>query len=83
MADRHKLGDLQLAIMRVLWDQGEATVAEVHQVAIGGVGWLTTARVIRGQVLSLRAQPFMEACPIEGTTGGSASSSIRGDGLTS
>lgn len=29
--------------------------------AIGGVGWLTMARVIRGQVLSLRQQPFMEA----------------------
>jgi oligopeptide transport system permease protein len=31
-------------------------------VAIGGVSWLTMARVIRGQVLSLKAQPFMEAC---------------------
>lgn len=30
--------------------------------AIGGVGWLTIARVVRGQVLSLREQPFMEAC---------------------
>ncbi|WP_428389594.1 ABC transporter permease [Mucisphaera sp.] len=30
-------------------------------IAIGGVSWLTTARVIRGQVLSLRSQPFMEA----------------------
>ncbi len=30
-------------------------------VAIGGVSWLTMARVIRGQVLSLKAQPFMEA----------------------
>lgn len=29
--------------------------------AIGGVSWLTMARVIRGQVLSLRAQPFVEA----------------------
>ena len=26
----HQLGDLQLAIMRVLWARGEATVAEVH-----------------------------------------------------
>ncbi len=31
-------------------------------VAIGGVTWLTMARVIRGQVLSLKRQPFMEAC---------------------
>lgn len=30
-------------------------------VAIGGVSWLTMARVIRGQVLSLREQPFVEA----------------------
>lgn len=29
--------------------------------AIGGVSWLTMSRVIRGQVLSLRGQPFMEA----------------------
>ncbi len=26
----HRLGDLQLAIMRVLWHRGESTVAEVH-----------------------------------------------------
>jgi len=31
-------------------------------VAIGGVSWLTLARVVRGQVLSLKQQPFMEAC---------------------
>ena len=35
-------------------------------VAIGGVGWLTTARVVRGQVLSLREQSFMEACRAQG-----------------
>ncbi len=29
--------------------------------AIGAVSWLAMARVIRGQVLSLREQPFMEA----------------------
>lgn len=29
--------------------------------AIGGVSWLTMARVIRGQVLSLKAQPFVES----------------------
>lgn len=38
-------------------------VAEVVTllVAIGGVSWLTVARVIRGQVLSLRSLPFIEA----------------------
>jgi len=30
-------------------------------VGIGAVSWLTMARVIRGQVLSLREQPFIEA----------------------
>ena len=30
-------------------------------VGIGGVSWLTMARVVRGQVLSLRDQPFIEA----------------------
>lgn len=29
--------------------------------AIGGVSWLTMARVVRGQVLSIKARPFMEA----------------------
>jgi BlaI family penicillinase repressor len=31
METSHHLGDLQLAIMRVLWNRGEATVAEVHE----------------------------------------------------
>ena len=30
-------------------------------VAIGGLSWLTMARVIRGQVLSLKQRPFVEA----------------------
>lgn len=30
--------------------------------AIGGVSWLTMSRVVRGEVLSLRARPFMESC---------------------
>ena len=31
MARTHQLGELQLAIMRVLWERGEATVAAVHE----------------------------------------------------
>jgi oligopeptide transport system permease protein len=34
--------------------------------AIGLVSWLTMARVVRGQVLSLRSQPFVEACKAMG-----------------
>ncbi|HEX3355982.1 MAG TPA: ABC transporter permease [Tepidisphaeraceae bacterium] len=30
--------------------------------AIGLVSWLTMARVVRGQVLSIRAMPYIEAC---------------------
>ena len=35
-------------------------------IAIGSVSWLTMARVIRGQVLSLRSQPFIEAARAAG-----------------
>jgi BlaI family transcriptional regulator, penicillinase repressor len=31
MEASHHLGDLQLAIMRVLWARGETTVADVHE----------------------------------------------------
>jgi oligopeptide transport system permease protein len=37
--------------------------------AIGLVSWLTMARVVRGQVLSLRAQPFIEAARASGLGG--------------
>ncbi len=40
---------------RTLLDMGTLLIA------IGGVSWLTMARVIRGQVLSLKQQPFIEA----------------------
>ncbi len=30
MSHNHQLGDLQLAIMRVLWTRGEASAGEVH-----------------------------------------------------
>ncbi len=36
--------------------------------AIGSVSWLTLARVIRGQVLSLKAQPFVEAARAVGAS---------------
>ncbi len=36
--------------------------------AIGSVSWLTLARVVRGQVLSLRKQPFVEAARANGAS---------------
>ncbi len=38
-------------------------------VAIGSVSWLTMARVVRGQVLSLKARPFVEAARASGASG--------------
>ncbi len=45
----HRLGDLQLAIMKVLWDRHEATVAEVH-VSLGperALAYTTVATMLR------------------------------------
>ena len=54
------------AVSRAGWDLGPAARQWISLttlfVAIGGVGWLTLARIVRGQVLSLRGRPFMEAC---------------------
>ncbi len=48
------IGDKQVANIVILF------------VAIGSVSWLTMARVIRGQVLSLREMPFVEAARAAG-----------------
>jgi oligopeptide transport system permease protein len=37
-------------------------------VAIGAVDWLAMARIVRGQTVSLRTQPFIEAAQISGAT---------------
>ncbi len=34
MTETFTLGDLQLAIMRVLWDRGEAAVSDVHEALV-------------------------------------------------
>jgi oligopeptide transport system permease protein len=44
----------------------QAVNVAVLVIAIGATSWLTVARVVRGQVLSLRAQPFMEAARAAG-----------------
>ncbi len=40
--ERHRLGDLQLAILEVLWDRGEATTGEVHQALLEARGLAPT-----------------------------------------
>ncbi len=52
--DRYGTGDLPEAWRRVV-------DVMALLVAIGAVSWLTLARVVRGQVLSLKNQPFVEA----------------------
>ncbi len=60
---------LQVILFKVAFEPnlekitGSAQAANiiVMFVAIGLVSWLTMARVVRGQVLSLRGQPFVEA----------------------
>ena len=45
----HRLGDLQLRIMKILWDRGEASVSDVHE-ALGQDGRLaytTVATMLR------------------------------------
>jgi BlaI family penicillinase repressor len=46
---RHTLGDLQHAIMAVLWERGEATTADVHQAlhAERGLALTTIATMLR------------------------------------
>ena len=51
-----------------LFDSPQAANLVVLFLAIGLVSWLTMARVVRGQVLSLRSQPFIEACRAGGLT---------------
>lgn len=49
MSDTHTLGDLQLAIMRVLWQRGEAPVADVHEALLAerGLALTTIATMLR------------------------------------
>ena len=56
---------------RRVFSAGTRTTLDVLTllIAIGGVSWLTMARVIRGQVLSLKNQPFIEAARALGSPG--------------
>ncbi len=61
---------LKIALTRPLTTlfAGHAKIADlvILLLAIGGVSWLTMARVIRGQVLSLRTRPFVDAARVAG-----------------
>ena len=42
MAEPHQLTELQIAIMRILWDRKEATVAEIHSALLDERGLAPT-----------------------------------------
>jgi oligopeptide transport system permease protein len=50
-------------ILTTVFDRGSLVVLLV---AIGAVGWLTTARIVRGQTLSLKRREFVEAARATG-----------------
>lgn len=45
----NRLGDLQIAIMQIIWDRHEATVSEVHQALLAerGLAFTTIATMLR------------------------------------
>jgi oligopeptide transport system permease protein len=65
---------LLVILLKIAFEQPLTTLLRYPQAAnfivlvfaIGAVSWLTMARVVRGQVLSLRSQPFIEACKAAG-----------------
>ena len=58
--------DIRPWLLRLIETQGWLVNVGSLLVAIGAVSWLTLARVVRGQVLSLKAQPFVEAARAQG-----------------
>jgi BlaI family transcriptional regulator, penicillinase repressor len=54
MSRSHRLGDLQLAILRVLWQQGEGTVADVHEALAAARGLAPTTIATMLQKLERR-----------------------------
>ncbi|HLY52077.1 MAG TPA: ABC transporter permease subunit, partial [Steroidobacteraceae bacterium] len=48
---------------------GRGSIA-VLLLAIGAIGWLTTARIVHGQTLALKERGFVEAARAMGLTGG-------------
>ena len=57
MSKKHRLADLHMAIMQVLWEKGEATVANVRESLLPGrelayttVGTMLTKMELKGQL---------------------------------
>jgi len=54
--------------LTLLVGHSQAAGIIVLMIAIAGVSWLTMARVVRGQVLSLRTRPYVEAARASGAS---------------
>jgi oligopeptide transport system permease protein len=53
-------------ILTTLFPRGSLTVLLV---ALGAVGWLTTARIVRAQTLALKQREFIDAARVSGVSG--------------
>ena len=53
-----------LLLCAALWQPGVATV----QVVLGATGWMGVARLVRGEVLGVRAQPYVSAAEALGAS---------------
>jgi oligopeptide transport system permease protein len=56
----------QAALGLVVKDPSDPSYFPIFQIvvifgALGGISWLTMARIVRGQVIALRSQPFIES----------------------
>ena len=49
---------------------GQISMGHAAFLAIGLVGWVTEARLVRGQFLSLREQEYVQAAQVAGASGG-------------
>lgn len=55
-----------LLLCAALWQPGAATVL----VVLGATGWMGVARLVRGEVLGIRAQPYVSAAEALGASSG-------------
>jgi len=60
---------LEAPLVGLFGGHGQLANVALLIIAVGAVSWLTMARVIRGQVLSLRERPFIEAARATGAGG--------------
>jgi oligopeptide transport system permease protein len=64
------LGGLPLMFLVILLEVAFGAGAVLLFASIGAVGWLTTARIVRGETLSLRRREFIEAAFAGGASSG-------------